>query len=105
MAKETIIAFQERLARDEALCDKLRQVQEDNGNIPVSEVIRIAGVHGYDFSLEDIRDALQVGELSDEELDQAVGGATSFTVNWSLRLNTKGSLLTDIGLKADKVSW
>jgi len=73
MAKETIIAFQERLARDEALCDKLRQVQEDNGNIPVSEVIRIAGVHGYDFSLEDIRDALQVGELSDEELDQAVG--------------------------------
>ena len=106
MAKETIVAFQERLARDTALCEQLREVQEDNGNIPVSEVIRIAGAHGYDFSLEDIRDALQGGELSDDALDEVVGGVTRITVQWlSPQLNTKESLLTNFDLNAAKIAW
>lgn len=106
MANDNIAAFQERLERDEALREKLTQVQEDNGSIPVAEVIRIAGAHGYDFSLEDVRDALKEGELSDEELDQVVGGATNFTIQWyKPLLGEDKSLLTSFDLNAAKVAW
>lgn len=106
MARESIVAFQERLARDEALREELMQLKNDNGSIPVAEVIRIAGANGYDFSLEDVGEALKDGELSDEELDQVAGGATLFTIQWyKPLLSTQKSLLTDIDLNAAKVGW
>ena len=105
MAKENIAAFQERLAQDESLREELNQVQKENGNLPVAEVIRIAGAHGFDFSLEDVRDTLENGELSDEELDQVAGGATTFTISWyKPLLGTSGKLRTNFDLLSDKTT-
>ena len=72
MSKESAIEFLERVDRDEEFKKEIAAAKDDEARW---EIVKGAG---FDFTKEDLRDAIQEktgGELSDDELAHVTGGA------------------------------
>ncbi|MDD4169456.1 MAG: hypothetical protein PHD36_04220 [Desulfotomaculaceae bacterium] len=100
MSKEQAIRFMMLTERDEELKGKYQGIvnkyegknftEEKRKKIILEEVIPLAKTKGFDFSTGDFQELLQPAkkQLTDEELDQAVGGRGVITslvrVRWSV---------------------
>ncbi len=76
MTEETVRAFAERITTDEEFARRLGSVSSPD------ERLKMANDAGYDLSASDlsaIKAALNVEELSDEDLEKVAGGIGSAT--------------------------
>ncbi|MGI6711838.1 MAG: hypothetical protein ACOX4L_03765 [Bacillota bacterium] len=96
MSKEQAISFLLLTVRDEELKRKYKGIlnkyegksltEGEQKKIILEEVIPLAKSLGFDFSTEDFRELLQPVKklLTDEELDEAVGGRGQFSEVYSI---------------------
>ena len=74
---EQINLFMEKVQADEGLAAKLKEMQANNTT--VEDFIALAAEHGFTVTKEDVEQPTckGSGELSEEELSDAVGGSRS----------------------------
>src|SRR5512140_1364471 len=70
MSKESFREFVTKLQKDQALQQELRKLGDPEKGIAADKVASFAAGKGYKFGVEEIS-----GELSEDQLDKAAGGA------------------------------
>ena len=97
-ATEAVIRFWGAVPKDDKLKAALSAVEKLDEKKAAAETVRIAGAHGYQFSVDELNTispvvlAAQTGALSEDQLDAVSGGAVApmFQVGASLNLAVKG---------------
>ncbi|MDZ8106462.1 MAG: Nif11-like leader peptide family RiPP precursor [Nostoc sp. DedQUE12a] len=74
MSQGTVVQFFDAVFKDTSLQGKLNQRLAE---IAPEALIQIAQEHGYSFTTEELKAALQQAELSDEQLNAVAGGRPS----------------------------
>ena len=75
--------FMAKAETDETLRGELMAIDR-NGDW-ASEATRIANAHGYEFSADDLKAAVQdryEGDLSEDALDKVAGGTSNAPFSW-----------------------
>lgn len=83
MSKENIKKFQEELQTNTELKEKLGDIKLSYENL--EDLVSFAKEVGFDFTLEELKEVISkpvVEELSYDELDKVVAGATDPKGNW-----------------------
>ena len=113
MSKENIKLFNEKLGSDATLQGKLKAINDKHGNktlegeefdaIYENEIIPLAKESGFDFTLADVKEYIEVlgqsktGQLSDDELNAVSGGQACACVITGVGKGSVGSCTCVIG--------
>ncbi|MDX1647980.1 MAG: Nif11-like leader peptide family RiPP precursor [Longimicrobiales bacterium] len=77
MSKEALSEFLQKVNTDESLKNALQAKFDDASEIPSQDLVAFAEEQGYQFTVDDAKDA-----LSDAELEGVSGGTLSWPSKW-----------------------
>jgi predicted ribosomally synthesized peptide with nif11-like leader len=89
MSRQAVRDFWQKAQGDPALRQQLEGVTTDDKEAAIAAVVKIAAAAGFTFTAADYEAALKealareyaVGQLQEEQLQQAVGGALTYAAN------------------------
>ena len=97
MSIESAVAFYERVEKDTALQEKLKELGTKEN---ISQYVK--GELGYDFTLEEMQKVIfeRNPEITDEELEAVVGGSITLIGIFSLGMAISGLVITFASMAA-----
>jgi len=77
MSREMVMKFWSRVGREGALREEFDRLMAARGDIPAADIVALGGRHGFSFTREDLKAALEAaasGDLTEAQLDAVAGG-------------------------------
>lgn len=101
MSMEDTVKFYEKIKENPSLLQRIGELGQGDQSKMEAAIIQVAGEHGFQFNLAELRDFLKEqaqkveksGELSDDQLATVAGGVNEKIVKWvMLSISSVGSI-------------